>query len=165
MVKEIKLSRQEILDLLSEIKDPEIPVMSIHEMGMLRDVVLSEKGCEVFISPTYTACPAMGIIEHDIRELLISKGISEPKITMVYSPAWTTDWMTAQAREKLRAYGIAPPAHSSCSNWLAPELVDVECPRCRSKNTTLVSRFGSTACKALYTCKDCLEPFDYFKCH
>lgn len=159
------LSKVEIFDLLSTIKDPEIPVVSIQEMGMLRDVIVTDDSCEVIITPTYSGCPAMGIIEDDIKALLKENGIENPKVTLVYSPAWTTDWMTEGTKEKLRDYGIAAPIHSSCINWLKPNSTIVACPCCQSENTKIVSQFGSTACKALYSCNDCKEPFEYFKCH
>ena len=165
MVTEIKHTKEEIFELLSSICDPEIPVVSIQEMGMLKDVIVTENGCEVFIMPTYTGCPAMGIIEADILSLLKLNGIFHPKVTLVYSPAWTTDNMTENTKEKLRKFGIAAPAHSSCNNWLKPTNVEVSCPKCHSKNTKVISQFGSTACKALYSCNDCKELFDYFKCH
>ncbi len=164
MVKESYL-REEILALLSEIKDPEIPVVTIEEMGMLRDVILSDKGCEILLTPTYTACPAMGIIEQDILSTLKEAGIDNAKVTMVFAPAWTTDWMSETTKEKLIRFGIAAPVHSSCSNWLSPKNVEVKCPKCESTDTKLISQFGSTACKALYSCNHCHEPFDYFKCH
>ena len=158
-------SKVEIFGLLSAIHDPEIPVVTIREMGMLRDVILQGEQCEVIITPTYTGCPAMGIIEQDIIDLLRKNGITEVKVTTSYSPSWTTDWMTAETKEKLRKYGIAPPIHSSCVNWLQPKNLLVSCPRCGSSETSLISQFGSTACKALYSCKSCKEPFEYFKCH
>ena len=158
-------TKQSVLEILSRIKDPEIPVLSIQEMGMLHDVKLSGDLCEVFIMPTYSGCPAMGIIEEDIYTLLKQEGFSNIKVTLVYSPTWTTDLMSESSKEKLRAYGIAAPVHSSCTNWLKPNDVEVLCPKCNSKHTELISRFGSTACKALYSCKNCSEPFEYFKCH
>lgn len=164
MVKE-SYQREEILALLSEIKDPEIPVVTIEEMGMLRDVILSDKACEILLTPTYTACPAMGIIEQDILSTLKEAGIKNAKVTMVFAPAWTTDWMSESTKEKLIQFGIAAPVHSSCSNWLSPKNVEVKCPKCHSIDTKLISQFGSTACKALYSCNHCHEPFDYFKCH
>ncbi len=159
------INREDVRKLLSEICDPEIPVVTIEEIGMLRDVIVRDDVCEVFITPTYTACPAMEIIEKDIKELLYRHGIPHVKVTLVYSPAWTTEWINDAAKEKLRAYGIAPPLHTSCHNWLAPGTEEMECPRCGSKDTALVSRFGSTACKALYSCNTCKEPFEHFKCH
>lgn len=158
-------NKEDILSLLSEIKDPEIPVVSIEEMGMLRDVIVSENTCEVLLTPTYTGCPAMGIIEQDILSILHKAGIAHPKVTMVLAPAWTTDWMSEGTKEKLIQFGIAAPVHSSCINWLSPKNVSVSCPKCGATNTKIVSQFGSTACKALYTCNECQEPFDYFKCH
>ncbi|MBL7684321.1 MAG: phenylacetate-CoA oxygenase subunit PaaJ [Flavipsychrobacter sp.] len=157
-------TKQEVLDYLSVIADPEIPVVSIQEMGMLQDVIISDSGYEVILTPTYTGCPAMSIIEADIKALLQEKGISPVKVTMVYSPAWTTDWMNDTAKEKMRQYGIAPPMHSSCGNMFMAEQ-HVHCPHCDSADTNLISRFGATACKALYKCNTCKEPFEYFKCH
>ena len=158
-------TKESIFNLLSTIVDPEIPVVSIEEMGMLRDVNITDTFCEVIITPTYTGCPAMGIIEDDIMTLLQQNGIENPSVKLVYSPAWTTDWMTEATKEKLRKFGIAAPIHSSCANWLKPTDVSVKCPKCHSENTKVISQFGSTACKALYSCNDCQEPFDYFKCH
>jgi ring-1,2-phenylacetyl-CoA epoxidase subunit PaaD len=157
-------TKEEILSLLSVIPDPEIPVVNIREMGMLRDVVINEDTYEIIITPTYSGCPAMGMIEHDIKELLIEKGVRNSKITLVYSPAWTTDWMDETAKEKMRNYGIAPPLHSSCSNLFGAEK-HLKCPHCGATDTELISQFGSTACKALYRCTTCKEPFEYFKCH
>lgn len=165
MVAKHTYSKEAIRHILSEIKDPEIPVVSIEEIGMLRDVIVGEDGCEVIITPTYTGCPAMGIIEQDILATLHKHGVPNAKVRTVYSPAWTTDWMTAATKEKLRQFGIAAPVHSTCTNWSARSDVPVCCPRCNSAHTKLISQFGSTACKALYACNDCKEPFDYFKCH
>ena len=165
MVNEIQLTREDIFFILEGIVDPEIPVVSIREMGMLRDIILDQNSCEVIITPTYTGCPAMAIIEQDIIATLYQNGIEDVKVTTVYSPAWSTDWMTDETKEKLRQYGIAAPIHSSCSNWLKPNSLSVECPRCQSTQTKMISQFGSTACKALYQCQSCHEPFDYFKCH
>jgi ring-1,2-phenylacetyl-CoA epoxidase subunit PaaD len=157
-------TKQEVLDYLSVIADPEIPVVTIQEMGMLQDVIISDNGYEVILTPTYTGCPAMSIIEADIKALLLEKGIAPVKVTMVYSPAWTTDWMNDTAKEKMRQYGIAPPMHSSCGSMFLAEQ-HVHCPHCDSADTNLISRFGATACKALYKCNTCKEPFEYFKCH
>ncbi len=159
----VQHTKEEILNLLSEIADPEIPVVSIAEIGMLRDVHITADGCEVLITPTYTGCPAMGIIEADIKALLDSKGIIS-NVKLSYTPAWTTDWISDVAKEKMRKYGIAPPEHSSCGNITTAEQ-HIACPQCNSKNTEVISRYGSTACKALYRCNDCKEPFEYFKCH
>jgi len=157
-------TNEEILELLSEIADPEIPVVTIQEMGMLRGVEASENGVTVILTPTYTGCPAMGIIEADIKATLEKNGIKPVSVRLVYDPAWTTDWMSDEAKEKMRRYGIAPPAHSSCGDVAAAEKA-VACPRCGSQHTETISRFGATACKALYKCLDCKEPFEYFKCH
>lgn len=154
-----------IWELLTEVHDPEIPVLNVVEMGIVRDVRMADGQIEVDITPTYSGCPAMRTIEEDILEVLKEKGLSEVQLRTVLSPAWTTDWMTAGAREKLRAYGIAPPQEGSADKGLLMGRIrEVRCPRCGSYETTMISQFGSTACKALYKCGHCLEPFDYFKC-
>jgi ring-1,2-phenylacetyl-CoA epoxidase subunit PaaD len=150
--------------LMEEIYDPEIPVLSIINLGIIRDVQIDNDNIEVFITPTYSGCPAMDVISLNIRMSLLQNGFTNIKITQQLSPAWTTDWMTPQGKEKLKAYGIAPPVEKSFDQKYLEEL-KVECPLCHSKNTKVISQFGSTACKALYQCNDCLEPFDYFKCH
>lgn len=151
-----------LLNLLSKIPDPEIPVINIVELGIVRDAkMISENKAEITITPTYSACPAMYNIEEDIVKLLKEHGITAKVKTQMF-PIWTTDWMTDEAREKLRDYGIAPPQKEAGESRLhSPK----RCPRCGSENTTEISRFGSTLCKSTYQCKDCLEPFDYFKCH
>jgi ring-1,2-phenylacetyl-CoA epoxidase subunit PaaD len=156
---------KEILTLLAEIPDPEIPVINIQELGILRDIVIDGTHVEVVITPTYSGCPAMKQIEDDVLSKLRSIGIESAKVKMVYHPAWTTDWISEEAKEKLRKYGIAPPEKTSMDKGalIGKERV-LECPRCRSKNTRMVSQFGSTACKALFQCNDCKEAFDYFKC-
>ncbi len=154
-----------IWDLLSSIPDPEIPVISIVELGIARDVEIVGDKIIVSITPTYNGCPAMKAIELDIISLLKEKGI-DAEIKVVYSPVWTTDWLSEAVKEKLRAYGIAPPEKTSLDkNSLSLHPKVILCPRCRSSKTELISQFGSTACKALYRCLDCKEPFDYFKCH
>ena len=150
--------------MLSVISDPEIPVLSIRDIGMLQGVNIVGDGCEVVITPTYTGCPAMGIIEADIRAVLESHGIHPVTVKTVLSPAWTTDAITAEAKEKIRNYGIAPPVASTCGNVRNAES-KIACPHCSSSDTQVVSRFGATACKALYKCSACKEPFEYFKCH
>lgn len=159
-------TQQNILNLLSEIPDPEIPVITIVELGVIRDITLiSDSSIELNITPTYSGCPAMKQIEDDIRKKLKENGFNNIKINTVFSPPWTTDWITPEAKEKLRQYGIAPPEHSTVDkSWLTGKPKTVSCPRCKSTNTKLISQFGSTACKALYQCQDCMEPFDYFKC-
>ncbi|MBK8699373.1 MAG: phenylacetate-CoA oxygenase subunit PaaJ [Saprospiraceae bacterium] len=164
MVSQIQYTKPQVLRMLVDVRDPEIPVLSIEEIGMLRDVVIDENGCEVIITPTYTACPAMAMIEKDIKQTLADQGIDVVKVTTVFAPAWSTDWMSEDTKEKLRAYGIAAPLHSTCDAAKDKSSI-VECPQCFSTKTTLISQFGSTACKALYRCEKCLEPFDYFKCH
>jgi len=157
--------KEKILSLISEIPDPEIPVITISELGVIRDVIVNGDAVEVKITPTYSGCPAMKQMEDDIKSVLKKNGIENLKITTVYSPAWTTDWIGEEAREKLRVYGIAPPEKTTeDKSWLTGKSKVVCCPRCKSSNTKLISQFGSTACKALYQCQDCLEPFDYFKC-
>jgi len=164
MVKEQIHKQQHIRSLLSAIADPEIPVVTIQEIGMLRDVRLLEGGIEIILTPTYTGCPAMGIIEADIKALLEANGFLPVRVSTVYEPAWTTEWITDAAKEKMRRYGIAPPVRTSCGNVINEEK-NIPCPRCGEFNTEVISRFGATACKALYRCKHCSEPFEYFKCH
>jgi ring-1,2-phenylacetyl-CoA epoxidase subunit PaaD len=157
------MNKEEIISFLSEVMDPEIPVLSISDLGILRSVDIQEDKISILITPTYSGCPAMDTIRQDIRLELAKHGINQVEIKQSLSPAWTTDWMTEAAKEKLLAYGIAAPAKHFCipNGDDQPE----NCPLCRSANVELISRFGSTACKALYRCRDCGEPFDYFKCH
>ena len=152
---------------LEPLTDPEIPVVTLRELGILRDVRETAEGIEVVITPTYSGCPAMGQIEDDVRASLEQAGIAARVITQL-APAWTTDWMNEAAREKLRAYGIAPPHQTkpdvSVVRFMRRPAADpVACPQCGSTRTVVSSQFGSTACKALYKCLDCQEPFDYFK--
>lgn len=158
---------QEIRRIISEIPDPEIPVITIDELGILRDVQLEADGSiTVKITPTYSGCPAMMAIETDIKSSLKEHGYDRVNVELVFSPVWTTDWIPDAAKEKLRKYGIAPPPKSSSDkSLLSLHPKTVLCPRCGSSNTALISQFGSTACKALYRCESCLEPFDHFKCH
>jgi ring-1,2-phenylacetyl-CoA epoxidase subunit PaaD len=158
-------SEKEIWGILAEVEDPEIPVINVVEMGIVRGVQIEGDIVKVTITPTYSGCPAMKTIEEDIREILVEKKVSSFEVNTVLSPAWTTDWMTDIAKEKLRSTGIAPPVGTSADKGLLMGKVrDIRCPRCGSKNTSLISQFGSTACKSLYKCNDCLDPFDYFKC-
>ena len=159
-------SKDHILSLLSEIPDPEIPVISIIELGVIRDItIIDETTIQLKITPTYSGCPAMKQIEDDVRKKLAENGFTNITIITIYSPPWTTDWITAEAKEKLRKYGIAPPENTTeDKSWLTGKIKSIACPRCKSQNTKLISQFGSTACKALYQCSECLEPFDYFKC-
>ncbi|MBS1563960.1 MAG: phenylacetate-CoA oxygenase subunit PaaJ [Bacteroidetes bacterium] len=163
------ISTERLWSVLAEVYDPEVPVLSVVDLGIVRDLKLDGRKVEVIITPTYSGCPAMQAIEWDIRTRLLMEGFdrTDIKITTVLSPAWTTDWMSAEGREKLKAYGIAPPGPTAsvCDTRMFAQDEAVQCPRCGSYNTTMVSRFGSTACKAFYTCGDCKEPFDHFKCH
>lgn len=156
---------ENIFSLLSEIPDPEIPVISIVELGVIRGVIFEGKDIEVIITPTYSGCPAMKQMEDDVRKKLQENSFENIKITTVYNPAWTTDWLSDEAKLKLQKYGIAPPEESTTDkSFLSGKPKQVTCPRCKSKNTVMISQFGSTACKALYKCNECLEVFDYFKC-
>jgi ring-1,2-phenylacetyl-CoA epoxidase subunit PaaD len=144
--------------------DPEVPAVTVAELGMLRDVSIDDEGRAVAkVSPTYSGCPAVLAIELAIETALNKAGF-EAVIERVISPPWTTDWITEEGREKLRAYGIAPPVKSSTSPRALFGEVSVDCPSCSSSNTVKISEFGSTACKAQYQCRDCAEPFEYFKC-
>ena len=157
-----------IWSILENVNDPEVPVLSVIDLGIIRDVIVSDDGSvEVIITPTYTGCPAMDMISANIRMELMEKGIEKVKVTTVLSPAWTTDWMSDKGKEKLKAYGIAPPNPKQmvCTPDLFQQEESIQCPHCNSYNTRMISQFGSTACKALYQCSDCQEPFDYFKCH
>jgi len=156
--------RQRAWDAAAGVVDPEIPVLTIADLGVLRDVVLDGDHVEVAITPTYSGCPAMNMIALEIEVALERAGFRGSKVRTVLSPAWTTDWMSEEGRQKLRAYGIAPPQDSSSRRALFGEQ-SVACPQCGSDKTELLSEFGSTSCKALWRCKACREPFDYFKCH
>jgi ring-1,2-phenylacetyl-CoA epoxidase subunit PaaD len=158
-----ELSTEQIWEFLKDVKDPEVPVLTVVDLGVIRSVELNGTNCLVTITPTYTGCPAMKVIEEDIVERLSQEGLTtEVKTTL--SPAWTTDWITEDGRNKLEEYGIAPPQDEVDKSVLFAEPTIVPCPLCKSKNTRLISQFGSTACKAHYQCNDCKEPFDYFKC-
>jgi ring-1,2-phenylacetyl-CoA epoxidase subunit PaaD len=156
-----------IWSVLAEINDPEIPVLSVVDLGIIRDVRLTDGGPEIVITPTYSGCPAMDMIRADIGATLLQHGFGRARIVTVLSPAWTTDWMSEAGKDKLRAYGIAPPQplQQVCRLELFRRDEAIACPRCHSYHTSLISEFGSTACKALYRCEDCKEPFDHFKCH
>ncbi|MEP7256345.1 MAG: 1,2-phenylacetyl-CoA epoxidase subunit PaaD [Ferruginibacter sp.] len=164
----MKIELKNIWKILEQVTDPEVPVLTITDLGIVRDVCPlpaspkggGEPGFEIIITPTYTGCPAMDMIAMNIKLALIENGYSNIKITSVLSPAWTTDWMSEAGKRKLKEYGIAAP-----NKKFTIALDGIECPLCNSTNTKLISEFGSTACKALYQCNDCKEPFDYFKCH
>jgi ring-1,2-phenylacetyl-CoA epoxidase subunit PaaD len=154
-----------ISKILSGVLDPEIPVLSIQDLGIIRKIEMDGNKPIITITPTYSGCPAMTVIEVEMRAALLTAGIEEFEIKTVLSPPWTTDWISQQGLDKLREYGIAPPEKSSSSKLvLFGKESEVTCPQCGSKHTEMVSRFGSTACKAMYKCLDCKEPFDYFKC-
>lgn len=158
------LTREHIFSLLENVKDPEVPVISLRELGVLRDVAVEEDKVLVTITPTYTGCPAMDMMRADILAELHNAGITNVEVKQTLSPAWTTDWISDAGKAKLKAYGIAPPEKTADIRALKGELPVVECPQCGSKDTVMLSAFGSTACKALWKCKNCLEPFDQFKC-
>ena len=166
-------SVEQVWTWLAEVPDPEIPVISVVDLGIVRVVELDGAHCTVTITPTYSGCPAMQVIADAIEAGLKSHGITQLTMKTQLSPAWTTDWMSAEGKNKLRAYGIAPPAQqvidiSRISGSFARSKIaepQVACPHCGSSKTRCSSHFGSTPCKALYRCDDCLEPFDYFKCH
>ncbi len=156
--------RQRAWDAAATVVDPEIPVLTIADLGVLRDVVVRDDGVEVAITPTYSGCPAMNMIALEVELALTRAGISDVKVRTVLSPAWTTDWMTEEGRRKLKDYGIAPPAKSAGRRALFGA-DEIACPQCGSRDTEVLSEFGSTSCKALWRCRSCREPFDYFKCH
>lgn len=157
---------------LSDVADPEIPVLSVLDLGIVRDVSWKQDVLQVDITPTYSGCPATGVIALDIESALLKQGVDHIQINTRLSPAWTTDWISKEGRLKLKNYGIAPPVKgtavkgTSCAGMLrldGGELPDIDCPQCDSNETERISQFGSTPCKASYRCKSCLEPFDYFK--
>jgi ring-1,2-phenylacetyl-CoA epoxidase subunit PaaD len=149
-----------LYEVLSSVCDPEIPVLTLQDLGVLREVSIDDDIVNVTITPTYAGCPAMETMSSDIVTALAEAGYQQVTVQQRLSPAWTTDWMSEDGRKKLRAYGIAPPAKTSCGRQTGP----IECPQCDSIEVKKISEFGSTACKALYQCQDCREPFDYFKC-
>jgi len=151
--------------VLQQVMDPEVPVISVVDLGMVRSMDIRDGYLHVVVTPTYSGCPATETIEYDIKTALEEAGFIPLKLERRLSPAWTTDWITPSGREHLRAYGIAPPVGSASKRSLiGGKTSAIHCPQCNSANTEMLSEFGSTACKALYRCMDCLEPFDYFKC-
>jgi ring-1,2-phenylacetyl-CoA epoxidase subunit PaaD len=150
-------------EIASKVTDPEIPVLTIADLGILRDVTADRDGTVVVtITPTYSGCPAMDVIGQDLKAEFQAAGYDRVRVDLVLSPAWSTDWITEEGKAKLQEYGIAPPTGKGHRGTVTLGMA-VKCPRCHSLNTREISRSGSTACKALYSCKDCLEPFDYFK--
>ena len=159
------LSPDEVYGVLNTVMDPEVPVISVVELGLVRDVAIQNDAVTITITPTYSGCPAMREIEADIRTALLARGVRDVNVKLVLSPAWTTDWIGPEAREKLRAYGIAPPGRAEPQGLitLTRARVPVPCPFCGSSDTRLQSEFGSTACKAIHVCNSCRQPFDEFK--
>jgi len=155
---------QQVWSWLEAVLDPEIPVLSVVDLGIVRRVTVTTDGVEVEVAPTYSGCPATEVIEKSIVDTLIDKGVGHVVLKRVLSPPWTTAWITEDGREKLQAYGIAPPADAASKRAMLGGMKSITCPRCSATTTTLVSEFGSTPCKASYKCDDCLEPFEYFKC-
>lgn len=159
------LTREQILTWLEEVRDPEIPVLSVVELGVVRDVQVEDDRVVVEMTPTYSGCPALHVMEEDIARTLRAHNVDTIEVRVVFREPWTTDWMSDAAKEKLRAYGIAPPLASGEGDALVPlrRRAVIPCPFCASHDTTQKSEFGSTACKAIFVCNDCRQPFDYFK--
>ncbi|MBX2932410.1 MAG: phenylacetate-CoA oxygenase subunit PaaJ [Chitinophagaceae bacterium] len=160
--------KEAIWKVIETVPDPEIPVITLKDLGVIRDIKVSDDNAiEVIITPTYIGCPAMDVMSMSIEQALTEQGYKNVKITKVLSPAWTTDWMSEEGKKKLKEYGIAPPNQKQivCTPDLFQQEEVVQCPRCDSYHTKMISRFGSTPCKALYQCNTCHEPFEYFKCH
>lgn len=164
---ESRVTPAQVMQWLHAVPDPEIPVISVVDLGIVREVTIQAETCVVTITPTYSGCPAMREIEEDVISVLRGKGLEDVRVEITLTPAWTTDWMSERGREALRGYGIAPPMQRAVdvSGITRRHEPPVPCPQCGSSNTRLISRFGSTACKALYRCQGCGEPFDYFKAH
>ncbi|MDE3251301.1 MAG: phenylacetate-CoA oxygenase subunit PaaJ [Bacteroidota bacterium] len=176
--KQPPVTEASVWKILETVTDPEVPVLSVVDLGVVRKVELeplhsptsTEPGdyaIRIMVTPTYTGCPAMDVMKIQIRMALVANGFTQINLQQELSPAWTTDWMSDAGKEKLKAYGIAPPQYKQavCTPDSFQEEEAIQCPLCNSYHTRLVSQFGSTACKALYQCQDCKEPFDYFKCH
>ncbi|MET3143529.1 UNVERIFIED_ORG: ring-1,2-phenylacetyl-CoA epoxidase subunit PaaD [Arthrobacter sp. UYEF2] len=162
-----RTQQQQAWDIAATVCDPEIPVLTIEDLGILRDVrVTADQRVRVTITPTYSGCPAMDAIRDDLKTAFAKEGYSNTEVDLVLAPAWTTDWMTEAGKARLQEYGIAPPSGMAAAGGHHGPIrlqMAVKCPQCSSLNTKELTRFGSTSCKALYVCKDCLEPFDYFK--
>ena len=160
------MSVESIWQILENFTDPELPVLSVVDLGIVRDVKIEDGIVKIFITPTYSGCPAMNVISTNIRLELLTQGIENHTLTTVLSPAWTTDWLSENGKQKLKNYGIAPPMMKArLDKILFAADPSVSCPLCGSTATEMISEFGSTACKSLMRCRDCREPFDYFKCH
>lgn len=154
-----------VWELLNTIPDPDIPVISIVELGIVRKVDIVSQKVIVTITPSYSGCPAMNVFTDDIRHVLAANGFEDIEIKTILSPAWTTDWIKEEAREKMRQHGIAPPENDPDGEFIFVKQKHVTCPRCGNADSRLVSQFGSTPCKALWYCNNCNQPFEYFKCH
>ncbi len=151
----MKADVSQVWDWLEDVPDPEIPVISVVDLGIVRDVAWADDTLEITVTPTYSGCPATSVIARDIEQAMSGRGLENVAVKTQIAPPWTTDWLSEKGRDRLTEYGIAPPQRSG-----GPKA----CPQCKGENLSLVSQFGSTPCKALWRCKDCLEPFDYFKC-
>ena len=163
MAAALKPTIEDVWEWLKDVPDPEIPVVSVVDLGIVRDIAWNEDELVVTVTPTYSGCPATAVISISIEEELRKRGVEKVRIETQLAPPWTTAWITEEARRKLKDYGIAPPLDSaSCAGALTAS--EIACPRCDSKDVECVSQFGSTPCKAHYRCCNCLEPFDYFKC-
>lgn len=160
-------SRDQVFAWLDDVKDPEVPVLSVVELGVVRDAeVRADSSVRVAITPTYSGCPALQVMVDAIRDALMERGVPRVDVEIVYAPAWTTDWIPETAKAKLEAYGIAPPGKATESDVLVPlrrAVTEMRCPWCKSLNTTIRSEFGSTACKSLWSCNNCTQPFEAFK--
>ena len=165
MSNRVALSRDDVWSALRDVLDPEVPVLSVVELGIVRDVAIDDDLITVTVTPTYSGCPAMRVIEDDIAAALKARGAERVVVKTSYSPAWTTDWIPAEAREKLRAYGIAPPgaADHDAPIAIGRRRAPVRCPYCGSVETALQSEFGATACKSIHVCRSCKQPFEEFK--
>lgn len=156
------MTLEEIWKVLATVEDPEIPVISIVDLGIVREVVLTDDEATVVITPTYSGCPAMPVIEREIRQRLVAAGLKSVQLKTTLSPPWSSDWLSDSARERLRTYGISPPS-SRAENALIQLPSSISCPRCGARQSKVISEFGSTACKALLVCSSCREPFEHFK--
>lgn len=156
----ISVTEKQVLELLQNVVDPEIPVLTVLDLGMIRNIEIKDDVLKITVTTTYSGCPATDMIHSNIKMALIENGFNNIQIINQLSPAWTTDWMSEEGKQKLKEYGIAAP-----NKKFSIPTDGVECPLCNAANTKLISEFGSTSCKALYQCKECKEPFDYFKCH
>jgi len=160
------VTRERAWTAAAAVLDPEVPVLTIEDLGVLRDVTVDGGVVTVTVTPTYSGCPALETIEHDVAAAVRAAGFAEVAVRRVLAPAWTTDWMTDEGRRKLEAYGVAPPPERTAglsSSGPVPVSLSVRCPQCGSRDTRELSRFGSTACKSMWRCTACLEPFDHFK--